>query len=388
MRLLLLVLLGAAACRSRPLYQAPTGGTPEQTYRMRLADGERIAEEDRALWQVEVASAALWVGDDAGAFRALDDASRVMGTLESSAAENRRAILGQEATKTWKGDPHERCMAALYKGLLYWRAGDLDNASACFKAGLLADAWSADGEAQEDFAALSFLLGWVSALRGKDEQARFSFLEAARNCPRNPYLEDPRPMEDNVLVVADIGRGPKKYAEGVGDNLVRFARCPHPEHGIEVIVDGRPMGRSAPAADLFHQAITRGEKVLDGIRKGKAVFKGGTYVGGVILINEGLRRDKGEMVAVGAGLLLLSALTQAQADTRHWSSLPAEIHVLPLRIPPGRRRIEVRALDADGRPFPGWSRTFDVNVPDGPGTLYWFKTGPGRTISGLAGPTE
>jgi len=364
------------------------GGTPEQTYRMRLADEAHVAEEDRALWMCEVASAALWAGDDAGAFRALDDASRIMGTLESSAREDRRAILGQEATKTWKGDPYERCMAALYKGLLYWRAGDLDNASACFKAGLLADGWSADGEAQEDFAALSFLLGWVSALRGKEEQARFSFREAAEHCPQNPYLADPRPFEDNVLVVADIGRGPRKYAEGVGDNLVRFAPCPHPDRGLDVLVDGIPMGRSAPATDLFLQAITRGKKVIDGIRKGKAVFKGGTYVAGAIVLNEGLRRDKKNLVAIGAGLLVLSALTQAQADTRSWSSLPAAIHVLPLSIPPGPHRLEVRALDERGNPLPGWSRTFDVDVPDRPGTLYWFKAGPGRTISGLAGPTE
>lgn len=388
MRALLLILLCAAACRSRPLYQAPWGAGAEQTYRMRLADDERVAEEDRALWMCEVASAALWAGDEAGAFRALDDASRVLGTLESTPAEDRRAILGEEATKTWKGDPYERCMASLYKGLLYWRAGDLDNASACFKAGLLADAWSAEGESQEDFAALSFLLGWVSALRGKEEQARFSFREAAAHCPGNPYLQDPQPLRDNVLIVADIGLGPEKYASGTGDHMVRFARRPHPDHGIEVLVDGVPEGRSAMATDLFHQAVTRGKRVLDGIRKGKAVFKAGTFVGGAVLLHEGQYRRKKELVAAGAGLLLLSALTQAQADTRHWSSLPAEVHVLPLRIPPGRHRLEVRALDARGHPLPGWSRTFEVDVPERPGTLYWFKTGPGRTISGLLDPAE
>ena len=57
-------------------------------------------------------------------------------------------------------------MNALYKGVLYWRMGDLDNASACFKRGLLADGWSEAGEHQRDFEVLMFLLGWASALRG------------------------------------------------------------------------------------------------------------------------------------------------------------------------------------------------------------------------------
>jgi len=199
---LVLLVVTAGACRSTPLYRAPVGNTAAATYDAIVADGDRIAEEDEALWRCELAMAALRIGDEAAAFQALHGASRIMGTLESSRRENRRAILGQEATKVWKGDPHERCMGALYKGLLYWRRGDLGNASACFKSGLFADGHSAEGAHQTDFAALSYLLGWVSYLRGRDEQARFSFREAAQNAPDNPYFADPRPDEDNVLVVA------------------------------------------------------------------------------------------------------------------------------------------------------------------------------------------
>ena len=47
--------------------------------------------------------------------------------------------------------------------------------SACFKAGLLADAYSEVGAHQVDFAALSFLLGWVSYERGRTAQA-FGYL--------------------------------------------------------------------------------------------------------------------------------------------------------------------------------------------------------------------
>ncbi|MGH7163327.1 MAG: hypothetical protein ACREID_07570, partial [Planctomycetota bacterium] len=307
-------------------------------------------------------------------------------TLESTSAEDARAILGSEDTKTWRGDPHERCMNALYKGILYYRRGDLDNASACFKRGLLADAWSESGEHQEDFAALAFLLGWASHRRGKDEQARFSFKEAAERMPANEHFKDPRPDENNVLVVADLGCGPRKYADGPNGSIARFRADPYPEGGLEILVDGAPAGRSAIGADIFVQAITRGDKTIDGIRKGKAVFKTGAAIAGAVVLSEGIEdRDKGKM-GVGAGLLLLSVLTNARADVRHWSYLPGEVHVLPLRLPPGQRRLSVRVVDRHGRPLPGWERTFQVTVPNGGDTLYYLRAGGGRAILGLTDP--
>jgi len=346
------------------------------------ADGEQgIAPEDEALWRCEVGTAALLAGDEETAFQALDAASRVMGTLESSSAEAARAILGQESTKRWKGDPHERCMNALFKGLLYWRAGDLDNASACFKAGLLADAYSEAGEHQRDFAALSFLLGWVSFARGKTEQARFSFEEAAAHAPPHRVFEDPRPAERNVLVVAGVGQGPVKYGEGP---IARFARRKSPACGMAVSVDGVPRGHAAFATDLFHQATTRGERKIDGIRKGKAVFKDAAAIGGIFVLDEGLRKREGGLVAVGAGLLALSALTRPEADLRHWSSLPESLHVLPLRVEPGRHRLTLHALDGQGAPLPGWERTITVDVPAGRSVVFYFQTGREGAIHGPA----
>lgn len=379
---LLVLLLAAGACRSTSVYRAPVSDDPQAAFEAILADADRIAPEDEALWQCELAKAALRVGEEQAAFRALDGATRIMGTLESSARENRRAILGAEATKTWKGDPHERAMSSLYKGLLYWRRGDLGNASACFKAGLFADGYSEAGECQQDFAVLAFLLGWISDLRGRDEQARFSFREAAELRPGNPYFASARPDAYNVLVVADIGRGPLKYADGPGGSIARYKARATPDGAIEVLVDGSSAGVSASGVDLFHQAITRGEKVIDGIRKGKAVFKAGTYASGAVVLDQGLRKKKKGLVAVGAGLLLLSALTNAEADTRYWDSLPGEVHVLPLRLAPGPHELRVRAIGRDGRPLPGWERTFQVHVT--PQTsLYWFSTGRGRRIDGL-----
>jgi hypothetical protein len=100
-----------------------------------------------------------------------------------------------------------------------------------------------------------------------------------------------------------------------------------------------------------------------------------------VTIHEGLHRDKGELVAVGVGLLVLSALTRADADVRHWSQLPADIHVLPLRVPPGRHTLDVEPLDRDGRPL--GRATFETDVPAAGTRLYWFRTETGHSIRGL-----
>jgi tetratricopeptide (TPR) repeat protein len=390
--------LALAACRSRPPYRAPAAafynGHPQGAYEAIAADGDRgIPPEDEALWRNELSVAAICSGKEEAALRSLRVAGGIMGTLSSTSTENARAIFGEESTKTYRGDPYERCMNAFYKGLLYYRRGDLDRASASFKRGLLADAWSASGEHQRDFAALSFMLGWVSHRRGKLEQARYSFKEAATHAPHNPHLADPRPEENNVLIVANLGVGPVKFRDGPHGSVARFRRRDYPEAGVAVFVDGVRAGESAEATDLYIQAITRGKRVLDGIRSGKAVFKTGTYVAGQILLYDAAysRKQETGQAFVALGLLLASALTRAEADVRHWDLLPGEIHVLPLSLTPGRHSIEVRVLGESGDAIAGWHRTFDVEVAPGGDTLYYFRTGPRRSIYGLVdapGPSK
>jgi tetratricopeptide (TPR) repeat protein len=380
----MLLLAGPAACRSSPAYRAPHYSDPEVNYRAIVNDGKKgIPVEDEALWRCELASAAILVGEERVAFNSLHAASGIMGTLESTSAENARATFGQESIKTWKGDPHERCMNALYKGVLYWRRGDLDNASACFKRGLLADGWSEAGAHQRDFEVLMFLLGWVSALRGDQEQADFSFREAALLRPENRFFLDPRPLENNVLVLAGLGFGPRRIRAGNEGEDVRYVPRLYEERALEVLVDGFVVGRTEMATDVYHQAVTRGDKVIDRIRRGKAVFKTGTRAAGWLLLYEGARVDDGSLALLGAALLVISSLTRPEADIRHWSALPGEMHVLPLTIAPGPHRLTVRTVDRDEHLNPAEERHFDVDVPPGPGTLYYFRTADGNRILGL-----
>ncbi|MEM8883793.1 MAG: hypothetical protein AAGD14_06990 [Planctomycetota bacterium] len=388
-RSLLAVLLLLAACRSGREYVAPRASTAELTYQAILADGSRgVAEEDEALWACELGTAAMMVRREHEAWEAFHMASRTMGTLESTPSESRRAILGAESTKRWKGDPHERCMAAYYKGILYWRRGDLDNAAACFKSGLFADSYSEVGEHQVDFAALSFLLGWVSWIRGQDEQARFSFQEAAQHAPENLLFDDPAPRDHNVLAILEVGQGPRKVRRGAYGSMASYQDIPTSAAAVEIRVDGVSQGVSALATDLFHQATTRGKKTIDGIRKGKAVFKAASTTAGIVMINRGARDDNAGLVLAGAGALLAGALTNASADVRYWTLLPAEIQFLPLRLAPGMHEVDVIVLDQSHRPIPGWKKTFRCRVEERPGQLWWFRMQPGLRVYGLTDRPE
>jgi len=391
-RALLLVLALAAlpvvgACRTRSEYVAPRGETPAVTYRAILNDGKAgVAEEDEALWACELGVAAMLVGRESEAWNAFHLASRTMGTLESSSRETRRAILGEEATKRWKGDPHERAMSAYYKGILYWRRGDLDNASACFKSGLLADGYSEVGEHQVDFAALSFLLGWVSFERGQAEQARFSFREAAQHAPQNLLFDDPAPGDHNVLAVVELGAGPRKFRTGAYGSVAKYERQEPQVAALEIRVDGVSQGVSAQATDMHHQAMTRGKKTLDGIRKGKAIFKASAATAGVVMMNRGARKNDSGLMIAGAGALLAAALTNPAADVRYWTLLPAEIHFVPLQLAPGVHEVEIIALDESHRPIAGRKRRFQVAVGRRADYLWWVRAQPGNSIYGLFDP--
>jgi tetratricopeptide (TPR) repeat protein len=327
-------------------------------------------------------------GHESAAWKAFHLASRTMGTLESTPAETRRAILGEEATKRWKGDPHERAMSAYYKGILYWRRGELDNASACFKSGLLADGYSETGEHQVDFAALSFLLGWVSYERGRTEQARYSFVEAAQYVPQNLLYDDPAPGEHNILTIVEIGQGPRKVRTGMHGSVARYERQPPAVFAVEIRVDGVSQGVSAQATDLYHQAMTRGKQVLDGIRKGKAIFKTTATTAGIVMVNRGARRDDTGLMIAGAGVLLAGMLTNPAADVRYWSLLPDSISFLPLRLASGMHEVEIIALDEAHRPIAGWSEKLNVNVTERDDQLWWVRTHFGQRIYGLFDPPD
>lgn len=341
-----------------------------------------------ALFLNGLAQVELYEGEFEDARRHFLTAGRVMGTWATSGGEVAAAVIGSESSKTWKGDPHEKAMNAFYTGVLYWMRGEPDNARAAFRRGILADAESDEGSFQVDFALLFWLAGRASLEMGlpgdadglfeEARQARaFAVQHGARGASSSDILTDP--SRGNLIVLAELGLGPRKVAGGPQGSLAIILPREVTVSDAEVFVDGESAGRTTLLADIDYQAQTRGGQAMEGIREGKAVLKEVTGVAGVVLLNEGLNdsgaggRDK---AIAGGVLMLLSLLTSATADTRHWETLPQTVQALTAEVPPGRHEVRIEFYRPGGARIPSMSRTVTVEVRDGRDSILLFRSMP------------
>jgi hypothetical protein len=304
-------------------------------------------------------------------------AGQIMGSWSTGSGEATGAILGSESSKTWKGDPYEKTMNAFYVAWVFLLHGEPDNARAACKRGILADAEVEDERYQADNALLFWLAGRMSRLMGSPDaddyfkEARqahtFALEHGARGEANVPVLNEPH--RGNVVVLAECGMGPEKYGDGGQDELARFRSRSHPAVRARVSLDGRPVGPTALLVDVDYQARTLGGTAMEGIRKGKAVFKSAATVAGIVLLDQAARAGRRHREAaqtqaiVGGALLLAGLLTSTAADVRHWPTLPSSVQALALDVPPGPHQLDVEFLDASGRSLPGLRQVRDIVVP-------------------------
>lgn len=346
---------------------------------------------DRVLWHYRVGATALRRGDSDEAARQLDDAlAQVRGTLSAAgdveAARSRR-MFRSEAVKPFVGEPYERVMAAFYRGLLYWRQGEPDNARALFRDGAFIDSDNENREYAGDWVLLDYLDGLATVKLGGDGSEALARARANAKHPLPDY--DP---EANVLVVVEFGRGPRKYAAGDYGEQLKFAAEPSRLTGATLTVGGQAVALPA-YDDVSFQATTRGGRVMDHILGNKAVFKGGADVVGdaalaaAIIVasddshsrrpppktkeeldqlrTEARERDQAAVVLAAIGIFskIASAATQSSADTRTWDNLPQYLSFTALNLPPGEHEAELAFQDVSGNTVASRTQTFTISVP-------------------------
>lgn len=389
--LLALPLLGACAASvpSVPMGRFLAGDVDgiHAFYDEQLREGD---PESGALFLNGVAQMELLRGQLESARRKFRVAGQVMGNWQTSGSEVFSAIVGSESSKTWKGDPHEKAMNAYYTGLLYWLRGEPDNARASFRSGLLADAESDEGDARVDFALLYWLAGRTSLLMGLRNDAEDHFMQArqARQFAvdkgaagsRDPLLLR-EPEGGNLLCFVGMGVGPRKVAGGRHGSLALIERQRCLEAQAEFWLDGERVGVSELLADVDYQASTRGGEEMEGIREGKAVFKSATGTAGAVILGGAIgERDnsrRNTKLAVGLGLLALSLLTDPEADTRCWETLPKWVHVFRADVDPGVHDLELVFRSSSGGELPELTQTWTIEVPEEGEAVYLFRSLPG-----------
>lgn len=326
---------------------------------------------DRVLWQYRTALAALRRGQFDQAKHHLDEALLTLGGIFGNDPDARKArgYFHAESKKTFIGEPYERSMAFFYRGILYWRDGERDNARACFRSAQFEDSDTEKKEYAGDWVLMDYLDGLASMKLGGDGADAIRRAEANA---RNVRLPPPSPQA-NVLLFLDFGPGPQKYAAGEYGQQLRFRTVPSPIQSARVKVGGLDVP-VAPSDDVNFQATTRGGRVMDHVLANKAVFKSTTdAVGTVALIGGAIAATSGDSDtrAVGAGIAaaglvakLISAATTPAADTRTWDNLPQFISFATFPLPPGAHTATVEFLDGGGRTVANLTKSLSFTVSD------------------------
>lgn len=390
-----LVLLTACAVRMPEVPMSAFVGGDIDTVRATLEDELQNGEpENLALVHNILGQCLLLQGDQDGAWRHFDIAGRMMGNWSVSGSEEFAAIVGSEGSKNYKGDPYEKGMNAFYLALCYLWRGEPDNARAALKRGILADAEVGDERYQADNAMLFWLAGRMSRLMGLDADADGYFAEArtaiefavahgSEGAADMPTWHEPE--RGNLVLLLECGLGPEKFAAGRMGELARFRPGHHLAKTARVLLDGEPHGPNTVLCDVGYQARTLGGTEMEGIREGKAVFKTSALIAGDILLRgaaighvRNKNKDKVRTAAiVGGGLILLGLLTQAEADIRHWPTLPATVEVLCLDVEPGPHELAIEFLDAQGRVLPTLRQQWSLDIPANSESYYLFRSLPG-----------
>ena len=345
--------------------------------------------ENQALVLNVLAQCELLQGDVDAAWQHFGAAARIMGNWQTSGGEEFAAVVGSESSKGYTGDPYEKAMNAYYLGMCYLMKGEPDNARAAFKKGILADAESGDEKYQADFTLLFWLAGRMSRAMGLPSDAEDFFKETkkadefarshgSRGEAGNPLIASP--LSGNLVVLAEVGMGPEKFAAGGEGELARFRPRWSAAHRAQVWIDGELRGQTWTLADVDYQARTRGGTEMEGIRKGKAVLKSVTRAAGVgaLYLAAGDSSSTGarDKALVGVGLLVLSAMTQAKADTRHWPTLPSTVQAATFDVAPGDHMLRIEFLSADGHVLSELTQTFTVTTKAGAESYYMFRSLP------------
>ena len=326
---------------------------------------------DRVLWQYRTAAAAMRRGQFDLARGYLDDALRTVQGVYGPDPEARKArgYFHAEARKTFIGEPYERAMAYFYRGVIYWRDGELDNARACFRSAEFEDSDAENHEFAGDWVLPEYLDGLATTRLGGDGSDAFNRAKAdSKNVSLPPY--NPK---DNVLLIVEFGPGPTKFATGQYAEELRFRANAGPALTVQVQADATRFN-VAPCDDVNFQATTRGGRVMDHILGNKAVFKTATdiagdsaIISGAILASQQHRNSAADEVGAGlivAGLLskVVSATTTPQADVRSWENLPQYISFASLSLSPGVHHLTVNFLDGAGQPLPNLAKNLTVNM--------------------------
>jgi tetratricopeptide (TPR) repeat protein len=347
----------------------------ERSRQLVALEGERNA----VLNYMRLGTVALGMGQCDEAARAFDEATRRILTVYANTpdAAKARKLWYEESTKAFKGEPYERAMALFFRGLLYYREADYENARACFRSAEFQDALAEEDQNRADFVVMDWLEALCDARLGEADSAD-DVLKHAKEIRADLPGVDPA---SNVLVAIFLGAAPIKSAVGAQGERLAISAAPAGITGATVRADGEPFRPAWLQNSVSYQATTRGGRGIDYILGRKAHFKtAGEVVGtvaeaaGAGLLAYGLSDSDHRNAAVAGGGLLVAGIAtnfiasriRAQADTRAWDTLPDAIVAGTGRFAPGPHVLEITYKAEGDEALPSRPQRVEFTVPPAP----------------------
>jgi len=284
----------------------------------------------------------------------LDGALDIMSSITvGGLRENRAASLeGAESEKLFKGEPHERVLAYIYRGLLYMAAGEYDNAQACFKSASLQDAFAEGKEYRSNWLSADLLQLVCMKLRDdvnvpefiRDMKSRYGVeLEGQR------WVTAEEPPRFVILVAA--GYPPEKLAGKEYGKELAYACRPSRVNAVSASTDHGTV-HLPRTDDVYNQAITRGHRQMDDILARKAEER--KKVEGLGSVAAGLAPLAGG--GAGIALALLKELSwsssdkiRSDADCRQMRAAPGAVYMYVETEETPLSRVSIQAFDEGGR---------------------------------------
>ena len=384
--------------------------------------GDRYADRDAVLYWLDLAAVLHDGGDYQDSDQALDSAEQRMEELYTrSVTKTAGTFLLNDATDDYRGEPHERALLHVLRALNYAYVGKTDEAvvEARKVSAFLAELTStlSTGYAYRDDAFAQYLSGMLFEDSGRADDARISYqaAHAAYAAYAKAYgTREPvwnmgplGPDEGEVVFLHYAGVAPRRASETiqvawrdalfavrtsgtdeekarVGNAVVsglsahaitvafpRQVQDPYSIAGSEIRIGDRraPTLLVEDISAISRQAL----EDRNGAIRARAIARAALKYIIATVAEEQTKKQAGEGWGFIAGILARTTAAATEiADTRCWSTIPAQIRMARIRALPGTQVVQVRYSSPAGVFTNAESLT--VNVKPGRRTYVHVRT--------------
>lgn len=374
---------------------------------LKLLEKQAFSERDRLLFHLDRAMLLRMLGQYAESNRELEAAKAIIRALDPfSVSEQTAAFFINDATIAYSGVPLERVMVHVFAALNYL---ELDQPDAARVEALQIDLLLRQLSERAPEPALGvdpfarYLSGMIFEALGEDSDALIAYrkaLEAYRlqqpvtglSVPtalqadllrltrrlgladehdrlqaRFPHADEPGPSPDQGRVVLFVANGLAPVKREVSDAIVdpatgilvrvslpAYERRPSPIHQLRLRASDR-MRLAEPVENIAAIVSATLDAALPGITARAMARAVAKYQ---------MAREAGKQDDLAGLLVNIVNVVTERADTRSWLTLPGEIRMVRLNLPPGRHRLTLELLDDAGR-LVARHRWSDVTVRPG-----------------------